>query len=195
MRSTSARRASGVVLLPGLRNTAVPGTRWIGVSPSHSSLRNWSSGPSSAMRLRVRICRAAPPGHHHEGEAARPTTSGSHAPWSTLDRLEEKKAISTVRNSAPSRARRQRGVCHIERDDGQEQDRVEHEGAGHRHAVDVGQLGRVLEADHERHDAEAEHPVDHRDVDLALQVERCARSSAGAGTRAERPGARPRRSR
>ena len=54
--------------------------------------------------------------------------------------------------------------------DGQEQHGVEDERSGHRHAVDVPQLGGGAEHERERDDANAERPVDDRHVDLAFHL-------------------------
>ncbi len=165
--SISSRSASGVVSMSRVRKTATPGTRTTGGLCAASPSRNSSNGPSWAIRLRVTI--ACPRRQLIITiDITSPMANDSHAPCSTLATLELKNATSTVRNSAASESQLRFRRAPEQASDGDEQQRVEDERPGHRHAVDVAQLGRGTEHEGQRDHAYAQRPVDHGHVDLAL---------------------------
>src|SRR4051812_5103684 len=120
--STSARSASGVVSLLGLRKTATPGTRTSGGCCPGSAARNSPNGPSLATRLRVTITW---PRRQLTitSETRSPMTSGSHAPCSTFDVGAEERQLGREKQHGDGREP-PRGGTPQRPGDGDEQDGV-----------------------------------------------------------------------
>jgi hypothetical protein len=166
--STSARMPSGVVALPGLRNTAVPGERYTG-------------SPLSQLLDEV-AQRALLLGAVGGDDLAAALPRGQQREHDQRDREREPAAVhdlGDVRGEEREVDEQQRGragddprprLAPERADHEEEQDRVDRQRAGDRDAVGVREVRRGLEADDQRDDGDEDAPVDRGHVDLALVV-------------------------
>ena len=125
--------------------------------------------PSLAVRLRVTI---SWPRRQViiTIEITSATTSGSHAPCSTLAMLAAKNDTSTVKNRTTIGTSLRFGVPQRQPGDGREEHRVEDERSGDRDPVDVSELVGGLENQRQRDHPDTKPPVDNRNVDLPLDL-------------------------
>ena len=144
----------------------MPGTRTSSPRRACSPSTNSCSDPSSRPRLRLTISRPRRQVIRIVKTIAA-TASGNQPPCTTLVRLAAKNVTSIAEeDGAAERDPAPRLVPQQPRD-GEEQDRVEDERAGHGDAVGRGERGRGAEADHDRDDDREQRAVDRRHVDLA----------------------------